>query len=756
MPPVSSGRGSPGLDLGLQPDLSLTDEMSRRLHLYETAFDSRVAAPPDRRSEDIGNHAIMAVSPAVSSQGTPSRAPGGAGAAPLSGTLAGLHLGSSDGSGPSDSPLRGYSPPPPGSAPSSAPLPAKFHGHGAQAILSIRSAPSAPHLSTKTHAVKEIKGRPRPNSLAMTASSSTASSADPVAAAGSSSQDIPLALARPSRARTILEFKGRPLSGRPDRPLSLVAPRRPKFSSTESMATSSSGGSLESVRSSTSEGERSSSSDGRPGSSSLSSHSEDSAGPLMLHGPSPGPTSSVTTSLCSRLYGHTSAKLHILSPISDKSSLEPCSETSDNNRNNNSEPGSGVGTPTATAGGTGGSAAGTPTGNPPPVSLNLNADPQAAGKNSRSRRTPNNRNLIALSLHGMQAAHNANHKHGDGEVPGSDSGISVDGSNLRWANNYHQELEHLPFDMPKLRRRRANNFFMGSASGSATSVEAGGGGCAVGGVAEDVPLPFDMPKLRRKLRAASLANSSESSSASHSSASEPRDAEALRDLPFDMPKLSKKQLSRSSESSSASQSDPSAPAGLGAGAGASGRPSLSLNLAGGGASAGAFGPFGGCSSLGAAGDSFGSGVASAFAPTRACGTRGRPGLTGLSLSFGSNSINAPSAHIDTTLPLERQGWYLGAISRVEAERLLRQAGEGSYLVRNSESTRQDFSLSLKSARGFMHMRIQKDENGRFILGQFSRPFESVPEMIRHFSVNRLPIRGAEHMCLLHPVIQPLL
>lgn len=123
------------------------------------------------------------------------------------------------------------------------------------------------------------------------------------------------------------------------------------------------------------------------------------------------------------MYGHNSTKLHILSPISDKSSLEPCSETSDNNRNNNSErtspePGGPGGdcTPTGSAtgphGGTsGGSTAGTPTGKAPSsigLSLNLSADQHSAGKNSRSRRTPNNRNLIALSFHGVQAVHNAN------------------------------------------------------------------------------------------------------------------------------------------------------------------------------------------------------------------------------------------------------------------------------------------------------------------------------------------------------------
>ena len=40
-------------------------------------------------------------------------------------------------------------------------------------------------------------------------------------------------------------------------------------------------------------------------------------------------------------------------------------------------------------------------------------------------------------------------------------------------------------------------------------------------------------------------------------------------------------------------------------------------------------------------------------------------------------------------------WYHGAVTRVEAENVLRLHTEGSYLVRNSESSRQDYSLSLK-------------------------------------------------------------
>lgn len=54
------------------------------------------------------------------------------------------------------------------------------------------------------------------------------------------------------------------------------------------------------------------------------------------------------------------------------------------------------------------------------------------------------------------------------------------------------------------------------------------------------------------------------------------------------------------------------------------------------------------------------------------------------------------------------------------------------------------------------MRIQQNENNKFILGEFSQPFDSVSDIIKHFCLNRLPVRGAEHMCLIEPVIAQLL
>ena len=70
-----------------------------------------------------------------------------------------------------------------------------------------------------------------------------------------------------------------------------------------------------------------------------------------------------------------------------------------------------------------------------------------------------------------------------------------------------------------------------------------------------------------------------------------------------------------------------------------------------------------------------------------------------------------------------------------------------------------FGSSLKinrSAKGYMHMKIVKQADDKYVLGVFSKPFKNIPEMIHHYSINKLPIRGAEHMSLLYPVIDQLL
>lgn len=116
----------------------------------------------------------------------------------------------------------------------------------------------------------------------------------------------------------------------------------------------------------------------------------------------------------------------------------------------------------------------------------------------------------------------------------------------------------------------------------------------------------------------------------------------------------------------------------------------------------------------------------------------------------------PPDPIDPRIPLEEQFWFHGTISRTLAEGLLRSQREGAYLVRMSESNRLDLSLSVKSSRGFMHMKIVTNQDGRYILGQFSQPFTSIPLMIHHYTLHKLPIKGAEHVSLTTPVANDMM
>ncbi|XP_062325511.1 SH2 domain-containing adapter protein F-like isoform X2 [Osmerus eperlanus] len=123
-----------------------------------------------------------------------------------------------------------------------------------------------------------------------------------------------------------------------------------------------------------------------------------------------------------------------------------------------------------------------------------------------------------------------------------------------------------------------------------------------------------------------------------------------------------------------------------------------------------------------------------------------------SLRKPGDSLPILGERVDPSLSLERQVWYHGAVSRSEAEMLLTLCKESSYLVRNSQTCRSDYSLSLRSCKGFMHMKFTLSADGRFVLGENSPPFSTIPEVIHYYTTHKLPIRGAEHLSLLYPVI----
>lgn len=551
------------------------EEMARQRHLYETAFDCKI----NRSDDDLDDVDRVTNHPVLHSQLRPSisqsRASSSSTEAPkqqgrdyagtqpnskehrrkvvllrpkpipsrlqrphqqpnnisnLSHEIESLQINSGDEKTSSSRiPAREYTVSPP----STAPLPAKFHGNKDHLLLNIRSAPNLPfqpdhprlkdmRLPVKSLRAKEspqssegsiLEIKSRPKSFVQENNDSHVRRTDKelileFKGRPREERQRPRSLIRESRP--IMEFKGRPHEAegelpRPRRELGLMefklrqTRRRVGYSSTESMATSSSGGSMESLRSSTSEGNRSTSSSESRHSTSLSSHSSDSGSTNCFHHHhhhSQQPMSGFLT--------YHASKLHILSPISDKSSQEPASETSDNNRNNNSQKASPEEVVTEN------------------ITTNTNTNTtnvvSPTDTTFKKRRAAQNKNLINLALQSSSS--------GDAEIQGSDSGISIESragikckpfafhllkpqmDNINLVDN-EPDLSDLPFDMPKLRRRRLLMQQDATTSGSATSVDLR-------------DLPFDMPKLRRRLR---CTQSTESSASQASSSLSVRDVE---------------------------------------------------------------------------------------------------------------------------------------------------------------------------------------------------------------------------------------
>merc|ERR1719210_794913 len=87
-------------------------------------------------------------------------------------------------------------------------------------------------------------------------------------------------------------------------------------------------------------------------------------------------------------------------------------------------------------------------------------------------------------------------------------------------------------------------------------------------------------------------------------------------------------------------------------------------------------------------------------------------------------------------------WYFGKIKRMEAEKklLLPQNEHGAFLIRDSESRRNDYSLSVRDGDTVKHYRIrQLDEGGFFIARRTS--FRTLQELVEHYS------RDADGLCV---------
>lgn len=85
-------------------------------------------------------------------------------------------------------------------------------------------------------------------------------------------------------------------------------------------------------------------------------------------------------------------------------------------------------------------------------------------------------------------------------------------------------------------------------------------------------------------------------------------------------------------------------------------------------------------------------------------------------------------------------WYYGNITRHQAECILNERGEeGDFLIRDSESSPSDFSVSLKAVGKNKHFKVQLAD-GVYCIGQ--RRFNSMDELVEHYK--KAPIFTSEH------------
>ncbi|CAH8479369.1 unnamed protein product [Schistosoma turkestanicum] len=102
--------------------------------------------------------------------------------------------------------------------------------------------------------------------------------------------------------------------------------------------------------------------------------------------------------------------------------------------------------------------------------------------------------------------------------------------------------------------------------------------------------------------------------------------------------------------------------------------------------------------------------------------------------------------------LENQPWFHHDLSRSHAEKLLKSTPTGSFLVRRSETSKTELSLSIKRESDVLHMKISQDPETRgYVLGEYSQPYPSVSAMIYRYSRTLLPVRGTTPVLLRFPI-----
>ncbi|KAL3072459.1 hypothetical protein niasHS_017433 [Heterodera schachtii] len=94
----------------------------------------------------------------------------------------------------------------------------------------------------------------------------------------------------------------------------------------------------------------------------------------------------------------------------------------------------------------------------------------------------------------------------------------------------------------------------------------------------------------------------------------------------------------------------------------------------------------------------------------------------------------PSNYVARESSIDAQPWYFGKLRRIDAEKLLMLGvnEHGAFLVRDSESRHNEFSLSVRDGEVVKHYRIRQLDNGGFFIAR-RVTFGTLQELVQHYS-----------------------
>ncbi|XP_062981811.1 tyrosine-protein kinase FRK isoform X1 [Elgaria multicarinata webbii] len=96
----------------------------------------------------------------------------------------------------------------------------------------------------------------------------------------------------------------------------------------------------------------------------------------------------------------------------------------------------------------------------------------------------------------------------------------------------------------------------------------------------------------------------------------------------------------------------------------------------------------------------------------------------------------PANYVAPDQSIEAEAWFFGAMKRADAEKQLLYPDNqaGAFLIRESESQKGEFSLSVLDEKIAKHYRIKRLDKGGFFVTR-RKPFQTLNALVRHYSTS---------------------